>query len=68
MLGWAEERKINLVHIQPGRSMQNGHVATFHGHLLSSDAPWAVEMWKANSASRISTAPITRAEIYSLPN
>ena len=30
MLGWAEERKINLVinlvHIQPGRPMQNGHV------------------------------------------
>lgn len=24
MLGWAEERKINLIHIQPGRPMQNG--------------------------------------------
>ena len=23
MLGWAEERKIALVHIQPGRPMQN---------------------------------------------
>ncbi len=33
MLGWAEERKIELVHIQPGRPMQNGHVESFHGRL-----------------------------------
>jgi putative transposase len=33
MLGWAEERKINLIHIQPGRPMQNGHVESFHGRL-----------------------------------
>lgn len=33
MLGWAEERKIALVHIQPGRPMQNGHVESFHGRL-----------------------------------
>ena len=33
MLGWADERKINLVHIQPGRPMQNGHVESFHGRL-----------------------------------
>jgi putative transposase len=33
MLGWAEERKISLIHIQPGRPMQNGHVESFHGHL-----------------------------------
>jgi putative transposase len=33
MLGWAEERKINLVHIQPGRHTQNGHVESFHGRL-----------------------------------
>jgi len=33
MLGWAEESKINLVHIQPGRPMQNGHVESFHGRL-----------------------------------
>jgi putative transposase len=25
-LSWCEERKIQLVHIQPGRPMQNGHV------------------------------------------
>ena len=33
MLGWAEERKIALVHIQPGRPMQNGHVESFHRRL-----------------------------------
>ena len=33
MLNWAEECKISLVHIQPGRPMQNGHVESFHGRL-----------------------------------
>ena len=31
MLGWAEDWKVGLVHIQPGRPMQNGHVESFHG-------------------------------------
>jgi putative transposase len=33
MLGWAEDHKVQLVHIQPGRPMQNGHVESFHGRL-----------------------------------
>lgn len=33
MIGWAEERKLMLVHIQPGKPMQNGHVESFHGRL-----------------------------------
>ena len=33
MLGWAEDWKIGLVHIQPRRPMQNGHVESFHGRL-----------------------------------
>jgi putative transposase len=33
ILGCAEERKINLIHIQPGRPIQNGHVESFHGRL-----------------------------------
>jgi putative transposase len=33
MIGWAEERKLTLVHIQPGKPMQNGHVESFHGRL-----------------------------------
>jgi len=108
MLGWAEERKINLVHIQPGRPMQNGHVESFHGHLRdeclnaswfrtlndvrraldnyrqeyncerphSSLAyrtpaefriPWAMDMWKAENASHMSTAPTTKAARYTRP-
>ena len=33
MIGWAEERTITLIHIQPGKPMQNGHVESFHGRL-----------------------------------
>jgi putative transposase len=29
ILGWCEEKKIDLVHIQPGEPMQNGHVESF---------------------------------------
>lgn len=32
-LAWCIERKIELVHIQPGRPMQNGRVESFHGKL-----------------------------------
>lgn len=32
-LGWCEERKIQLIHIQPGRPMQNGHVKSFNRRL-----------------------------------
>jgi putative transposase len=33
MVRWADDWKIELVHIQPGRPMQNGHVESFHGRL-----------------------------------
>ena len=33
MMGWVEEHKITLVHIQPGKPMQNGLVESFHGRL-----------------------------------
>jgi putative transposase len=32
-LGKREERKIQLVHIQPGRPMQNDQVKSFNGRL-----------------------------------
>jgi len=32
-LAWCIERKIELVHIQPGRPMQNGRIESFHGKL-----------------------------------
>lgn len=42
MLHWAEERKISLVHLQPGRPMQNGHLERFNGRLRdeSLNANW----------------------------
>jgi putative transposase len=33
MLGWAEDHRVALVHIQPGRPMQNDHVESFHSRL-----------------------------------
>ena len=33
MLAWSEDWKVGLIHIQPGRPMQNGHVESFHGRL-----------------------------------
>ncbi len=33
MLAWAIERRIELLHIQPGRPMQNGRVDSFNGKL-----------------------------------
>ncbi len=32
-LSWCEERKIQLIHIQPGKPMQNGHVESFNGRM-----------------------------------
>ena len=32
-LAWAMERRIELLHIQPGRPTQNGRVESFHGKL-----------------------------------
>lgn len=32
-LAWCEEKQIRLVHIQPGRPMQNGRVESFNGRL-----------------------------------
>ena len=32
-IAWCEERKIQLIHIQPGRPMQNAHVESFNGRL-----------------------------------
>jgi putative transposase len=32
-LSWCEQRKIQLIHIQPGRPMQNGHIESFNGRL-----------------------------------
>ena len=57
-LAWCEERKIQLIHIQPGRPMQNGRVESFNGRFRDEclnanwfptlmDAQQKVERWRA---------------------
>jgi putative transposase len=48
-LAWCIERKIELVHIQPGRPMQNGHVESFHGKLRDEclNTSWFENLWDA---------------------
>jgi putative transposase len=56
-LAWCINRKIELVHIQPGRPMQNGHVESFHGRLREEclnvswfgnlfEARWKIAAWR----------------------
>jgi putative transposase len=57
-LAWCEEHKIQLIHIQPGRPMQNGRVESFNGRFRDEclNANWfptlmeaqqKVERWRA---------------------
>lgn len=57
-LGWCEERGIRLMHIQPGRPMQNGRVESFNGRFRDEclNANWfmtlneareKIEQWRA---------------------
>jgi len=45
-LGWCEEQGITVVHIQPGKPMQNGHVESFNGRLRDEclNANWFVNL------------------------
>jgi putative transposase len=56
-LGWCEEKGIQLIHIQPGRPMQNGHVESFNGRFRDeclnanwfqnlTDAKTKIERWR----------------------
>jgi putative transposase len=56
-LGWCEEKRIQLIHIQPGRPMQNGHVESFNGRFRDEclnanwfqnlvDAKQKIEQWR----------------------
>ena len=56
-LGWCEEQGITLIHIQPGKPMQNGHVESFNGRLRDeclnanwflnlADAKRKIESWR----------------------
>jgi transposase InsO family protein len=54
MLGWAEERKINLIHIQPGRPMQKNF-----------ERPRSSLAYK--TPAEFSSAPTTTAARYTRP-
>jgi putative transposase len=53
-ISWCEERKIQLVHIQPGKPMQNGHVESFNGRLRAEclNASWFHNLIDARSKIR----------------
>jgi putative transposase len=48
-LAWGMERKIALVHIEPGRPVQNAFVESFHGKLRDEclNASWFGNLWEA---------------------
>ncbi len=54
-LGWCEEQQIRLLHIQPGRPMQNGRVESFNGRLPDEclNASWFLTL--AEAKQRIET-------------
>jgi len=45
-IGWCADRKIELIHIQPGKPMQNGHVESFNGRFRDEclNANWFVNL------------------------
>jgi len=56
-LAWCEEQSITVIHIQPGKPMQNGHVESFNGRLRDeclnaswflnlADAKRKIESWR----------------------
>jgi putative transposase len=53
-LAWCIEQRIQPVHIQPGRPMQNGHVESFHGRLRDEclNASWFWNLWDARRKIR----------------
>jgi putative transposase len=50
-LAWALERQIELVHIEPGRPVQNAHVESFHGKLRDEclNASWFANLFEARA-------------------
>jgi putative transposase len=50
-LAWAIERKIELVHIEPGRPVQNAFVESFHGKLRDEclNASWLGNLFEARA-------------------
>lgn len=50
-LAWALEKKIEVVHIEPGKPVQNAHVESFHGKLRDEclNASWFGNLWDARA-------------------
>jgi putative transposase len=50
-LAWCVERKIQLVHIEPGRPMQNGRVESFQGKFRDEclNVSWFRNLWEARA-------------------
>ncbi len=50
-LAWCIERKIDLVHIEPGKPVQNAHVESFHGKLRDEclNASWFGNLFAARA-------------------
>ena len=48
-VAWCLERKIELVHIEPGKPVQNAYVESFHGKLRDEclNASWFQNLWDA---------------------
>jgi putative transposase len=48
-LAWCVEHRIAMIHIQPGKPTQNGHVESFHGRLRDEclNASWFWNLWDA---------------------
>ena len=50
-LAWCLERKIEVVHIEPGKPVQNAHVESFHGKLQDEclNASWFQNLFDARA-------------------
>jgi putative transposase len=53
-LAWGIDRRIELVHIQPGKPVQNAHVESFHGRLRDEclNTNWFRNLWEARRKIR----------------
>ena len=48
-LAWGIDRRIELVHIQPGKPVQNAYIESFHGRLRDEclNTTWFQNLWEA---------------------
>lgn len=53
-LAWGIDRRIELVHIQPGKPVQNAHIESFHGRLRDEclNTTWFGNLWEARRKIR----------------